>query len=76
MSIPDELGKLIAHDSRSLDQDHDDNLVALFRHRQDRGDFTDLARIKHHPAHRILKDLRPPRRSRQAFFEALDHGTE
>ena len=54
-SIPDELGKLIAHDSRSLDQDHDDNLVALFRHRQDRGDFTDLARIKHHPAYRILK---------------------
>jgi hypothetical protein len=54
-SIPDELGKLIAHDSHSLDQDHDDNLVALFRHCQDRGDFTDLARIKHHHAYRILK---------------------
>ena len=54
-SIPDELGKLIAHDSSSLDQNHDDNLVALFRHRQDCGDFTDLARIKYHPAYRILK---------------------
>jgi hypothetical protein len=60
--IPDELGKLIAFDSSSLDQQpHDDNLVAFFHHRQDCGDFTDLARIKHHPAYRILALYAIPR---------------
>jgi hypothetical protein len=33
------------------------DIYSLFKTRQGRGDFTDLNRIRHHPAHQYLKHI-------------------
>jgi hypothetical protein len=52
--VTDKLGTLMAEDVKRLETV---DIFSLFKSRQGRGDFMNLARIRHHPAHQYLKHI-------------------
>jgi hypothetical protein len=52
--VTNELGTLMSEDVKRLETV---DIFSLFKLRQGRGDFTNLDRICHHPAHQYLKHI-------------------